>query len=394
MAQVPFELTLNGEDYTTSGLMWSYFANPEVMAISPDRGSAAVSQLLTITRDATAVSSAWVPNGQATCRFESVVDPDGARQVPYRKDVPATVVDTTELQCASPVVNFVAPVTVEVSLNGRDFTSGGLTFEYVDHWHKPSQSGEPPTPRAGMAFTAIGSDIYVFGGEDGNFDANGLSHEFYVLHTDTMSECAARPPSPPTAAHPTHAIGRLSARERCACRARRGTGREWRTRWPRAQLLPERDRVRPHVASAHAPRGWQPPDGALAAVSERVGRLAGGLRRARQVPPPPRGAHRPMACPRRPARAPRSFMGTSFNTTHEFALGLQQWSPVRAHLPTAAVRGGASEGPASLLQAERRALCAARSACPAGRLPSARSMARSCARWRPTAARATASSVN
>ena len=58
---------------------------------------------------------------------------------------------------------------------------------WQDHWHSPPQSGEPPSKRAGMAFTTVGSDMYLFGGEDGDFSGSGFTQDLHVLHTDTMS---------------------------------------------------------------------------------------------------------------------------------------------------------------------------------------------------------------
>ena len=53
------------------------------------------------------------------------------------------------------------------------------------------QSGVPPSAREGAAAVALGSDIYIFGGVDGNFDRTGFVDELHVLHTDTMSSYAA-----------------------------------------------------------------------------------------------------------------------------------------------------------------------------------------------------------
>ena len=45
---------------------------------------------------------------------EAMVEPEGRRQVQYRKEVKATVLDATELQCWTPEVNFMATMLVEV----------------------------------------------------------------------------------------------------------------------------------------------------------------------------------------------------------------------------------------------------------------------------------------
>ena len=58
---VSFEVSLNGEDFTSNGLQWSYFSSPQLDVLSPDRGSASTSQLITLTRNVAAASDAWLP---------------------------------------------------------------------------------------------------------------------------------------------------------------------------------------------------------------------------------------------------------------------------------------------------------------------------------------------
>ena len=49
---VEVEVTLNGEDYTGDGVQFGYYLHPKIIGISPNRGSAAKTQLLTLTRRA------------------------------------------------------------------------------------------------------------------------------------------------------------------------------------------------------------------------------------------------------------------------------------------------------------------------------------------------------
>ena len=116
-------MTLNGEDYTGDGVQFGYYLHPKIIGISPNRGSAAKTQLLTLTRSSGDDSGVWQPPqlvvggedmGQPMCRFEAMVEPEGRRQVQYRKEVKATVLDATELQCWTPEVNFMATMLVEV----------------------------------------------------------------------------------------------------------------------------------------------------------------------------------------------------------------------------------------------------------------------------------------
>ena len=263
---VPVEITLDSDEYTSDGVTWSYYSQPALAGIAPDRGSASTSQLLTITRDADASTSAWTPPGAATCRFETVVDPDGRRQVANTTEARGTVVDATQVQCASPIVGFVGLANVEVALNGVDFSSGGLTFRFEDHWHSPPQSGMLPTKRCCMGLHTMGSDIYMFGGEDGRFESGGFTNDFSVLHTNAMSPDFSR--SVPSAS---------------------ATGASVDLTW---QTLTHTSGALPSPRSRLPLQGW---GGLLLAV--------GGL---------------------------ETFHGASFNSTFEYALGGQAWREVGA----------------------------------------------------------------
>ena len=98
--------------------------------------------------------------------------------------------DATELQCVSPRVDFVAPVRIEVSINGQQFSTGGPVFTFEDNWHAPAQSGVLPSERHGMASALVGSVAYYFGGEDASFLASGegFVNDFWALHLDAMSD--------------------------------------------------------------------------------------------------------------------------------------------------------------------------------------------------------------
>ena len=128
---VVVEVTLNGNDFTSNGRVFRYYRHPLLTGVSPSRGSAQHASTLTLTRSTAAESGSWSPIGEATvhsCKFEAIIQPEGKRQVVFTGVVNATVADETEMQCASPSVSFVAPVRVEVSLNGQQFGSGGPLF--------------------------------------------------------------------------------------------------------------------------------------------------------------------------------------------------------------------------------------------------------------------------
>ena len=102
---------------------------------------------LTVTRSTATASGVWAPDHLVAppnfrCRFEAVKDPDGRRQVSYLNTTAATVAGETELQCRTPEVDFLGAVTVEVTINGLDYSTGGAAvFTYTDHWHAPRASG-------------------------------------------------------------------------------------------------------------------------------------------------------------------------------------------------------------------------------------------------------------
>jgi len=189
---VNVEITLNGEDFSSTGAVFRYYRDPSLVAVSPVRGSAFTPQYISITRSRASDSGEWdVPGEVATkhCRFDAIIQPDGKWQVPFRETVNASVLDGTELVCLTPRVSFVAPVRVDVSLNGQQFATGGPTFLYEDNWHSPDVSGSPPSARQGHAAVRVGPLVYVFGGEDGHIDgADGFVNDLYVLNLDTMTD--------------------------------------------------------------------------------------------------------------------------------------------------------------------------------------------------------------
>ena len=189
---VPVEVSLNGQDYSSSGHVFTYYRHPSLVAVSPQKGSASIMQTLTLTRSTAVMSGGWSPISHTprTCRFKAVVLPEGKRQVQFVGYANASVADETELQCASPSVNFTAPVHIEVTLNGQQYSSAGPVFTYEDNWHSPATSGHPPSGRLGTASAIVGSLAYYFGGENGQFhdSAEGFVGDFWALHTDAMSD--------------------------------------------------------------------------------------------------------------------------------------------------------------------------------------------------------------
>lgn len=166
---VVVQTSLNGVEFSKQDVKYTYYRHPTLVSVSPQRGSAATPQPLTLTRSTATLSGGWNPMGEATqhvCRFSAVILPDGKRQVPYVGYANATSSDETELQCVSPQVSFVAPVRIDVSLNGQQYTPNGTLFRYEDNWHAPAVSAAmKPGGRHGFAAATVGSTAYFFGGE-------------------------------------------------------------------------------------------------------------------------------------------------------------------------------------------------------------------------------------
>lgn len=175
---VAFQLSLNQQDWfpppsppTSSPVNFAYYLHPQISSVSPARVSANATQLITLTRSTGAESGPWLPTGLATpeykCRFHTIVQPIGRRQVTFTVDANATVADETELQCRSPRVSYVGPVTVEVSINGQQYSTGGPALILEDNWHSPAFSGPPPSARDGAASALVGSNWFFSGGQAG-----------------------------------------------------------------------------------------------------------------------------------------------------------------------------------------------------------------------------------
>jgi hypothetical protein len=127
-------------------------------------------------------------------------------QVPMDVQVPASWLlgdPDHVIQCTAPPASFIGPVMLRVSLNGQDFVSNAVEFQYkgkfahsikytffdpmclnifllfisvliliADNWFAPAVSGIPPSPRIFQTFTLVPDKpqrILLFGGFNGQF---------------------------------------------------------------------------------------------------------------------------------------------------------------------------------------------------------------------------------
>lgn len=111
----PLELTLNGQQYTSDGVQWTYTHAPRLSSVQPVSGSAAGGVALTI-------HGAGLSSGcELLCDFSS------------RYIVNATWDEASAtLRCITPRVPQLRALHVDVSLNGQQYTADGVTFAVFD----------------------------------------------------------------------------------------------------------------------------------------------------------------------------------------------------------------------------------------------------------------------
>ncbi|MDR3454951.1 MAG: IPT/TIG domain-containing protein, partial [Rhodoferax sp.] len=112
------DLTENGEDWTSSGVVYTYGSPAAVFSLQPNSGSGMGGQLVVIA------GRNFSNHATAACSFG----------VPYANGslvVPALWHSPQELRCVAPA-HPPGAVVVEVTLNGQDYTYSGIYFTYVD----------------------------------------------------------------------------------------------------------------------------------------------------------------------------------------------------------------------------------------------------------------------
>lgn len=186
-----FALSLNGEDWTGGAdgdLRFEYVRMPVLLALSPERVSAARPGMLTLTRDTSVHTAAWSTDAAgALCKFEfgggastggGGGSSSGAGRATF--ETAATVVDDSEVVCSSPLRTTLGAATVELSLNyGRDYTSNQLVLSLEDHWHKRGTVGGGPSAREACTVASSNGRLYVVGG----IESRGtFLNDMFTLH--------------------------------------------------------------------------------------------------------------------------------------------------------------------------------------------------------------------
>ena len=143
------QLSLNGQNETSSAVTFRLYAPPVMSAVSPSSGPALGGTLVLLLG-----SNLSALGSQPVCRFgrplwsrgfgalsvltsaDSLGGPLGVAQRAAHglapNEVPATIVNSTHAQCVSPAstIGPQSSESLELSLNGHDFTDAALAFHY------------------------------------------------------------------------------------------------------------------------------------------------------------------------------------------------------------------------------------------------------------------------
>ena len=145
---------MNGQQYTASGVSFTYRPAPAVSSVWPTRGVAEGGTPVTVL--GSGFSSSASSMGALLCRFNTTI-------------VVAEYVSESALVCNS-TGSMAGYVAVEVSTNGREFTSDGVQYELVSvsmtgvtPWTGPERGGTVVTI-AGSGMSSADELACVFGG--------------------------------------------------------------------------------------------------------------------------------------------------------------------------------------------------------------------------------------
>lgn len=109
---VPIRLSMNGQQFTETGIMFEYLMEATVQSITPSFGPSHGGTMVEVEGKGFANMSAL------SCRLA-------------RRRLPAVFLGSGHLQCATPSSTTYGSMPLEVSINGVDFTSSGVVFTFV-----------------------------------------------------------------------------------------------------------------------------------------------------------------------------------------------------------------------------------------------------------------------
>ena len=111
-------VTTNGADYSASSAEFSFAEGVQVTGVEPRSGTSAGGVTVTVT------GSGFVDTADLACRFGTT---DAGRDTGASMAA-ATYESATQLTCMSPAASTAGSVAVEVTVNGDDFTEGGVQY--------------------------------------------------------------------------------------------------------------------------------------------------------------------------------------------------------------------------------------------------------------------------
>jgi hypothetical protein len=154
-------VALNGQQYTQTNTTFAFFRVPEVSAISPDHGSFKGGTLVTLS------GINFVETGEIACRYGvGLYDTNGSvGDYDTSASIVTSAAGQADVACMTPT-NFpqADTVTLEVGLNGQQFTTNGSMFNFVAQINSISPvrgpaSGGTLIQVVGEGFTAAGTNL-------------------------------------------------------------------------------------------------------------------------------------------------------------------------------------------------------------------------------------------
>jgi hypothetical protein len=180
---LPLELSLNGQQYETSGhASFSFYSPPAIISIMPESGSILGSTLVTITGVDFLLSS----HDSGVCRWGELT-------------TNLSSINETHFICKAPAAE-AGRATFEVSMNGQQFTDNGFSFSHyadphvvefswpgrdseLDSWLEPSQI---TSPHAELILVRVWGSAFMGGS---NYRCRINSEEPIAATYDSSLDC-------------------------------------------------------------------------------------------------------------------------------------------------------------------------------------------------------------
>ena len=147
-SNVPLEISMNGIDWTTSGTLFTFYEQPEILDINPKAGTSSGGTIIVLTGN-NFIDLSYYPY-EFMCAFNSI-----NLNIPL-KMTPAYYKNSSAILCTSPggwgAGNL---ASVELTYNGFDITSSNSTFRFYQVDKVTPLSG--PASGDGNAITIFGS---------------------------------------------------------------------------------------------------------------------------------------------------------------------------------------------------------------------------------------------